>query len=206
MQELHAESNPITSLLGLEAQPALQSLYLDDCPLTQHPFYAMMCCLAVGPALRKLDGKAINEVRREVLTCHPAAAVAVRAGWIFDGAVRTADEWDELESDYRRGIVMTAWEEIASPLPPRTSTPSSAHGFSVSEVADGEAEMMASRASSRLSGWPEGVAADSDSSGGEVKQLRRHIVTLGKQIAALESQLTAERQVASLCVVVSVRE
>lgn len=96
-----ADNNRLTSFRGASPQPKLEILSLKGNPVTHHPRYRVMCLLAFGDRLRKIDGEVVREVERdEARLFGPIAARAVRAGWLVDDNPRSEDEFSQLAHVY----------------------------------------------------------------------------------------------------------
>jgi hypothetical protein len=51
------EQNRIKTLKGLQQHPNLGDVWLKGNPISIHPLYRIMCLIAVGKSLRKVDGE-----------------------------------------------------------------------------------------------------------------------------------------------------
>ncbi|KAL9657439.1 hypothetical protein ABK040_016708 [Willaertia magna] len=106
LEVLYAANNCISSLLGLEYQPKLQLINLEGNPITKHPHYRLMCLIAAGVHLKKIDGEAVQFKEREFVKQYLAAnekcVEAIRLGWLMDMKPRTTEEFDEIIEELKK--------------------------------------------------------------------------------------------------------
>ena len=55
LKEMHVENNSITSFLGAVPMPRLERVWLTGNPICQNPSYRLMCLMAFGTSLRKVN-------------------------------------------------------------------------------------------------------------------------------------------------------
>jgi hypothetical protein len=66
LKELHLESNRIATLHGSHCQPHLERLWLGGSnPIASHPNYRLMCLMALGIGIRRIDGEPVVGFERE---------------------------------------------------------------------------------------------------------------------------------------------
>ena len=58
------QANLIENLRGLRRQPRLEVISLSGNPVCKHALYRVMCLLAIGPSLRRIDEEPIVQIER----------------------------------------------------------------------------------------------------------------------------------------------
>jgi len=100
LEMLHVGNNCICSFFGLENQPKLQHILLEGNPITKHPYYRLMCLIAAGTSIKKIDDQTVTYKEREFvkryISNNPLVVEAIRAGWLLDLKPRSSEEYTSI--------------------------------------------------------------------------------------------------------------
>jgi hypothetical protein len=83
LKVLEANNTAIVSFKDAQQQPALEQLFLFDCPLGDEAFLVSMALIAIGPSLQVVNTTTVNDAHHELAArLRPLVERRLRKGWV----------------------------------------------------------------------------------------------------------------------------
>lgn len=105
LEMIQISDNCIFSFYGLEHQPKLQMINMAGNPICNHTHFKLMCLMAVGPHVKKINKEPVlhreREFVKQFIAANPLVPEAIRSGWLLDMKQRTLEEFQEIIEDLR---------------------------------------------------------------------------------------------------------
>jgi hypothetical protein len=114
LEVLYAANNCIASFYGMPSLPKLQVVNLEGNPIIKHPRYRIMCLIAAGPHIKKIDNETVSYKEREFsklqIATNPLVVDAIRAGWLMDLEPKSSNDFKRIIKD----LEMVDWDDRES--------------------------------------------------------------------------------------------
>lgn len=80
MHSLYLQRNYIRNFINSIRQPRLQCIHLDGNPVQNIEFFQIMCCLALNPNLKRINGKSVSKSERCIINLldRPSLVLAIQ--------------------------------------------------------------------------------------------------------------------------------